>query len=136
MIKGLDHVGVVVKDTENMLKACGEVLGLEPAPSTVNEQYGIKVTFIPVGNSEVEFIEPIRPRSALVDLTGNQDEGIHHLCFEVDDIYEELKALEAKGVRLLTKEPLPSRTGTVLYLDPRDTGGMLVELKQKPEAGS
>src|SRR5690242_12054044 len=85
-IKRIDHVAIVVNNLENALEVYRDALGLElTAVKTILEQ-GVKVGFLPSGDSEIELLEPISPDSGIGLYLAKRGEGMHHICLEVDDI--------------------------------------------------
>lgn len=124
----INHVAVVVPDLENSLAFWRDSLGLdlnhiEDVPSQKSA-----VAFFPVGDSEVELVKPTSEDSGVAKFLAERGGGMHHLCFEVDNIEEMLVELKAKGVRLINEIPqvLPGRK--MAFVHPKATGGVLVEL--------
>jgi methylmalonyl-CoA/ethylmalonyl-CoA epimerase len=129
-IKKINHVAVVVGDIDQALNFWQDALGLhlhhvEEVPS----QKAV-VAFLPAGDSEVELVQPMTDDSGLAKFLAEKGGGMHHLCFEVDDIDAKLAELKAKGVRLIneTAQELPGRK--MAFVHPKSTGGVLVELYQ------
>ncbi|MEE8472804.1 MAG: methylmalonyl-CoA epimerase [Dehalococcoidia bacterium] len=131
MIKKVDHLGVAVKSIEEALGLYRDALGLHVEKVQEQPSDGVKVCFLPVGDSEIELLEPLSDEGPLAKFLENKGEGIHHICLEVDDIDRELKDLEAKGVQLIDKVSRPGAVGKVAFLHPRSTKGVLLELVQK-----
>jgi len=129
-IKKINHVAVVVADIDQALTFWQDALGLhlhhvEEVPS----QKAV-VAFLPVGDSEVELVQPTTDDSGLAKFLAEKGGGMHHLCIEVDDIDAKLAELKEKGVRLIneTAQELPGRK--MAFVHPKSTGGVLVELYQ------
>ena len=127
-IKKINHVAIVVENIDDALTFWRDQLGLsldhiENVPSQES-----KVAFIPIGDGEVELVEPTNPESSLARYLEKRGEGMHHLCIEVEDIEEALKNLVEKGVRLIDQEPkeLPGRK--MAFIHPQAANGVLVEL--------
>lgn len=134
MIKRIDHIGIAVKDTAEALKFYAEALGISPAYEEVVESQGVKVTFLPVGETTLEILESIDPTSATAKSIETRGEGIHHICLEVDDISTSLKSLEDKGVTLIDNEPrLGAHDKRVAFVHPKSTNGVLLELAELSE---
>ncbi len=133
MIKRIDHVAVVVPDVEGALNFWRDGLGLELARlEEVPEQESL-VAFLPSGQSEVELIKPTTETSGVAKYLAKRGPGLHHLCFEVDDLRAMLARLKARGVELIDVEPQTLRDGRqYAFVHPRATGGVLVELYQLP----
>lgn len=127
-IKKINHIAIVVEDIEQALGFWQDQLGLaldhvEEVPSQAS-----KVAFLPVGEGEVELVQPTDKDSGLGRYLEKRGEGMHHLCIEVDDIESMLEVLKAKGVRLIDEEPhdLPGRR--MAFIHPKASNGVLVEL--------
>lgn len=127
-VKKLHHVAVAVKNIKAALGDYADVLGL-PRTEVVNvESQQVKATLIPVGNAEIELIEPTNPESGVAKFLERRGEALHHICFEVPDVDTELADLERKGVQLIDKKSRPGLAGMVGFLHPRSTRGVLTEL--------
>ncbi len=129
-ITRINHVAVVVPEVEGALGFWRDALGLdlhhvEDVPSQKS-----MVAFLPVGESEVELVKPTSDDSGLAKFLAEKGPGMHHLCFEVDNIEEMLAELKAKGVRLINETPqvLPGRK--MAFIHPKASNGVLVELYQ------
>ncbi len=127
-IKKINHIAIVVENIEDALGFWQDQLGLkldhvEDVPSQAS-----KVAFLPVGEGEVELVQPTDMNSGLGRYLEKRGEGMHHLCIEVEDIDSMLKDLKAKGVRLIDEEPhdLPGRR--MAFIHPKASNGVLVEL--------
>ena len=131
MIKRIDHISVVVKSIDETMGALADLFGLKPSRSEVLPDQGVKAILIPVGDGEIELVEPIDPESGVAKFLERRGEGLHHICLEVDNVDEELKSLAAKGVELIDKEGRRGLAGRVGFLHPRATKGVLIELAQK-----
>lgn len=127
-IKKINHVAIVVNDIESALKFWRDDLGLvldhiEDVPSQAS-----KVAFLPVGEGEVELVEPTDPDSGLSKYLDKRGEGMHHLCIEVDDMEEVLNNLKEKEVKLINEIPLELPGRRMAFIHPKSTNGVLVEL--------
>jgi methylmalonyl-CoA/ethylmalonyl-CoA epimerase len=139
MIGRLNHVGVATPSIEDSLVLYRDTLGAAVgAPFDLPAQ-GVRVCFVDLPNSQVELIEPLGADSPIHGfLAKNPKGGQHHVCFEVDDVIAARDELRSKGVTVLgTGEPRIGAHGTpVLFLHPKDMGGVLVELMQAPQEGA
>jgi len=127
-VKKINHVAIVVKDIDAALAFWRDQLGLkldhiEDVPSQAS-----KVAFMPVGEGEVELVEPTNPDSGLAKYLNTRGEGMHHLCVEVDDIEGMLAQLKEKGVRLINEEPIALPGRRMAFIHPKSTNGVLLEL--------
>jgi len=133
-VKRIAHLGVAVKDIDAALKLFTQGLPLE---MTHTEEYqGMKIGFIPVGDSSIELLQDVSGASPIGKYVEKNGEGIHHIAFEVDDIYQALAELKEKGVKLIDETPRPGAHGmTIAFMHPKGTHGILMELVQ-PAKGS
>jgi methylmalonyl-CoA/ethylmalonyl-CoA epimerase len=133
MIGRLNHVAVAVKDLEAASRTYRETLGAEVTAPVAQPEHGVTVVFVNLPNTKIEFLEPLGADSPIAGfLTKNPEGGIHHLCYEVDDILAARDRLVREGARVLgTGEPKIGAHGKpVLFLHPKDFCGTLVELEQ------
>lgn len=128
-IKKIAHLGVAVQDLESAMKFFTEDLPLEV---THTEDYqGMKIAFIPIGDSSVELLQDVSGASAIRKFLDKNGEGIHHIAYEVDDINEAISELKAKGVKLIDEKPRQGAHGmSVAFMHPKATHGILMELCQ------
>ena len=83
-----------------------------------------------IGESRIELLEPIGPGTPIDKFMAKRGEGIHHLCFQTDDVAAELEAARRKGIRLIDEKPRPGLAGMICFLHPAATRGVLVEYAQ------
>lgn len=132
MIKQISHLGVAVKDLEEVREFYRSVFGLESSDPIIGGDGTIKVSMIKVGNAIIELLQPIGKEGVMAKFLEKRGQGIHHICYEVDDIKEEAALLKSKGIEVLG-EPRPGAEGMSVFLHPRGTHGVLVELVEKGE---
>jgi methylmalonyl-CoA/ethylmalonyl-CoA epimerase len=126
----LDHIGIAVKSLD--AARIYEVLGLSVQHVETVETQRVKTAFLSVGDSNLELLEPTSPDSPIAKFIEKRGEGIHHLCFRVDNIEEHLERLKAEGYRLVNDAPVPGAHGCrVAFLHPSAGNGVLIELSQK-----
>lgn len=133
MIGRLNHVAVAVKNIEAASAVYRRTLGATVTAPTPQPEHGVTVVFIELPNTKIELLEPLGEGSPIAKfLEKNPDGGIHHVCYEVDDIIVARDRLKAEGARVLgTGEPRIGAHGKpVLFLHPKDFCGTLVELEQ------
>jgi len=126
--KKLNHIAIVVKDIDASLSFWHDALGLtldhiEDVPSQAS-----KVAFIPIGDSEIELVQPTTSDSGVAKYLEKRGEGLHHLCFEVDQIESVLESLKAKGIQLINQTPLELPGRKMAFIHPKSANGVLVEL--------
>jgi methylmalonyl-CoA/ethylmalonyl-CoA epimerase len=136
MIGKLNHVGVATPSIEVSLKMYADLFGATDVVhvGALPEQ-GVTVAFVNLPNGQIELIEPYGENSPITTfLAKNPRGGQHHVCFEVPDIVAARDAMRAKGAMVLgTGEPRMGAHGVpVIFLHPKDTGGVLVELMAEP----
>lgn len=129
----INHIAIVVKDIDEALKFWRDALGLEVDHIEDVPSQQSRVAFIPVGDSEIELVSPTSQDSGLAKFLEKRGEGLHHLCFEVDDLSEVLNELKIKGVRLITEEPLILPGRKMAFAHPKSTNGVLIELYELVE---
>lgn len=128
-IKRIAHLGVAVKDLEEALELFTGALPLEKIHT--EEYQGMRIGFIPVGDSSIELLQDVSGASAIRKYLDKHGEGIHHIAFEVDDIHEAVAELRKRGVRLVDETPREGAHGmTIAFLHPKATHGILMELVQ------
>ena len=133
MIGRLNHVAIAVPDLEAAAAQYRDTLGAEVGPPQDEPDHGVTVVFITLPNTKVELLYPLGEGSPIAGfLEKNPSGGIHHICYEVDDILAARDALKATGARVLGNgEPRIGAHGKpVLFLHPKDFTGTLVELEQ------
>ncbi len=134
MIKNLDHIAVAVHNVGEAARFYHDMLGLELRNIEIVKEQKTKVGFFSIGETNIELVEPATEDSPLVKFLETRGPGIHHLCFEVDDIDQEIKTLVDKGALLIDKEARPGAHETrVAFLHPKGSGGVLIELSEKPK---
>ena len=130
-IKRIAHLGIAVKDLEAPKKLYSETLGLKLKGEEVVAAQKVKVSFIQVGESNLELLLPTQDDSAVAKFLENKGEGFHHLALEVEDIHAAVEELKAAGVKLIDETPREGAHGAlVAFIHPKATYGLLVELVQ------
>ena len=133
MIGRLNHVAIAVKDIAASSKLYRDTLGAKVSEPTPQPDHGVTVVFIELPNTKIELLEPLGADSPIAKfLEKNPDGGMHHVCYEVDDILAARDRLKAKGARVIGNgEPKIGAHGKpVLFLHPKDFNGTLVEIEQ------
>lgn len=133
----LDHVAVAVSNLEKAVKVY-EMLGLTfEAKREVVEREGVKTAFAPLntqGAAHLELLWPLNDKSKIHEFIQKRGEGIHHLCFKVEDIKAKCEELKASGFTLIYSSPMPGARGCLVnFIHPKSTGGVLIELSQPSE---
>lgn len=128
----LDHIGIAVRSIAEA--KIYEALGLTIDHVENVKSQGVKTAFLSAGDSNIELLEPLTPESPVAKFIEKRGEGIHHLCFRVDDIEKHLARLQQDGYRLINDVPVPGAHGCrVAFLHPGAGNGVLIELSEKIE---
>jgi methylmalonyl-CoA/ethylmalonyl-CoA epimerase len=122
------HVAIVVRDMDEALGTYRDQLGLPLDVLLPIESDGVRIAFLPVGESNIELVEPTDPTTGVARFLDARGEGFHHVCLEVDDVQAELDRLAANGMELIDKAPRRGAEGPVAFIHPRSCNGVLVEL--------
>ncbi len=135
MIGKLNHIGIATPSIDESIKLYRDVLGA----TRIGEKFampeqGVWVCFIDVDNAQIELIEPIDEDSPITGfLKANPAGGQHHVCFEVENILTARDAMETKGARVLGPPRIGAHGTPVIFVHPRDMGGVLIELMETPK---
>jgi methylmalonyl-CoA/ethylmalonyl-CoA epimerase len=127
----LNHVCIAVRDIEETIAFYTETFGLDPVTVEELPDQGIRACLMAVGSSQLELIEPTEPDGPIARFIERRGEGLHHVAFEVENIGEQLQWLRDHGVELIDKEPREGLAGTIAFLHPKSTHGVLIELVQR-----
>jgi methylmalonyl-CoA/ethylmalonyl-CoA epimerase len=133
MIGRLNHVAIAVKDIAASSATYRDVLGAKVSAPTQQPDHGVTVVFIELPNTKIELLEPLGPNSPIAKfLEKNPDGGMHHVCYEVEDILAARDKLKASGVRVIGdgNPKIGAHGKPVLFLHPKDFNGTLVEIEQ------
>lgn len=128
----LNHVAIAVPDLEKAKAFYQNVLGAQVSEAVPLPEHGVSVVFVNLGNTKMELLHPLGMDSPIEGfLRKNKMGGIHHVCIEVDDINAAMLDLKEKKIRILSEEAKIGAHGKpVIFLHPKDCGGVLVELEQ------
>ena len=136
MIKRLHHVGIAAASIRDALAFYGDILGLEVSDSMSLADRDLKVAFIDARGTEIELLEPTGGDNTVARFIERRGPGLHHICFEVDDIQAAIDELSARGAEFVDPEPRPGAVGQVAFMLPEVGRGVLVELIQlEPSSG-
>lgn len=130
-ITKVNHVAIVVPDIEGALNFWRDGLGIELSHVEEVPSQKSRVAFMPLGDSEVELVQPTTDDSGVAKFLAERGMGMHHLCFEVDDIEGMLADLKMKGIRLINETALDLEGRRVAFVHPKSANGVLVELYQR-----
>ena len=134
MPKRIDHVAIIVRNIEQALVFYRDMLGIMPGEIKEVPTEQVRIAFLPMGGtagSEIELIEPTTPGSGLAQFLEKRGEGLHHICLEVENIDAALAEMQEKGAPVLDKQPRVAAEGRAIFVHPKGTNGVLLELLQK-----
>jgi methylmalonyl-CoA/ethylmalonyl-CoA epimerase len=132
MLTRVHHVGLVVRRLEDGLAFWRDTLGLRVAKQATVKDQGVKAALLPIGRSEIELLEPIDAAGGVAKFLEKRGEGLHHVCFETPDVGAELAAARTRGLPLIDETPRQGLAGTICFLHPKGTRGVLVEFATPP----
>ena len=128
----ISHIAIAVEDLEVAKKAFETLVGNKVEIVEEVPDQKVRIGMIPIGESHLELAGPTDSSSTISKFIQKRGEGIHHICFEVEDIKSELSRLKAAGFQLIDEQPRLGADGHLIaFIHPRTTGGVLVELSEK-----
>ncbi len=133
MIKRVDHIGLVVQSTEESLALLSKLFGFEAEESRTEDEAGFKSTHVSKGDVTFELLEPIGSQGMIQRFLEKRGGGLHHISIQVDDLESEMKRLKEIGVQFSSDEPATVSDTKVVFIHPRSTNGLLIELIQRPQ---
>ena len=129
MIKKVNHIAVVVNDLEEAMHFWVDALGLELSHREHVASEAVDVAFLPIGDSKIELLQPVDTESGVARYLEKRGSGMHHICFEVDDIESALQKLKSANVQLINEVPTVGADGRKFaFIHPKSASGVLVEL--------
>ncbi len=134
MPKRIDHVAIIVRNIEQALVFYRDTLGIVPSVIKEIPTEQVRIAFLPMGGpggSEIELIEPTTADSSLSKFLEKRGEGLHHICLEVEDINAALAEMQEKGAPVLDKQPRIAAEGRAIFIHPKGTNGVLLELMER-----
>jgi methylmalonyl-CoA/ethylmalonyl-CoA epimerase len=133
-LKKIEHLGIAVKNLEESNELFSRLFGKGNYKTETVESEGVSTSFFMMGDTKIELLESTREDSAISKFIDKRGEGIHHIAFAVDDIYEEIGRLKDEGFKVLHDEPFKGADNKlVAFLHPKSTNGVLVEICQERE---
>jgi butyryl-CoA dehydrogenase len=126
----LHHVAVAVDNLDEALKYYRDILGLDEITTLTLEDRGLKVGLVKAGPSEIELLEPLHDDTTVARFLDRRGPGLHHICFEVEDVEKSMRFYEGKGATFIDPVPRPGAVGLVSFMPPALADGVLVELAQ------
>lgn len=128
----VDHIGIAVKNLDEMVKWYEETLGVKAHGTEIVEEQKVKVAFLPIGESELELLEDTTGDGPVAKFIEKNGEGVQHIALRVDNIEETLVELKAKEVRLIDQTPrYGAGNASIAFVHPKATHGVLLELCER-----
>jgi methylmalonyl-CoA/ethylmalonyl-CoA epimerase len=134
MLIRLDHIAIAVPDLEQAIQRFASDMGLELSGREDVEAAKTATAFFPIEGTKIELVHPLRGQGPIAKYLEKKGGGLHHICFETDDIHADVARLKELGYRFLSDGPSPGAHGKqVIFIHPKSAGGVLIELAQ-PQA--
>ncbi len=131
MISRLNHIAIAVHDLADTLRFYEESFGLKASPISEFRSQGVRIATITLENVRLEFISPLNSSSPISNFLAKRGDGLHHINLETSTLQQDLKQAKSKGIRTLSDIPTPGYNGKpIVFLNPRDTRGVLIELEE------
>ncbi len=128
----IEHIGIAVKSLIESNSVFEKLLGVQPYKTEEVASEKVNTSFFQVGECKIELLESTDPEGPVSRFIEKRGEGVHHIAFEVKDIYKEMERLEREGFVLLNKEPKEGADNKLIcFLHPKSTNGVLIELCQE-----
>ncbi len=134
MLKSVEHIGIAVKDLQKSNELFKKLFGKEAYKLEKVESEKVSTSFFMLGDTKIELLEAQNESSAIAKFIEKRGEGLHHIAFEVDDIFAEIKRLQAEGFVFTRENPEPIKGADnklICFLHPKSTNGVLIELCQE-----
>lgn len=133
-MRKIEHIGIAVKSLENSNLLFEKILGVTSFKQEEVKSEGVKTSFFQNGPNKIELLEATNPESPIAKFIEKKGEGIHHIAFDVENIFDEVKRLKKEGFNILNEIPKKGADNKlVVFLHPKGTNGVLIELCQEIE---
>jgi len=132
MLNKIEHLGIAVKDLQASNKVFADLLGVLPYKEEEVASEHVLTSFFQIGESKIELLQATSPESAIAKFLDKNKEGIHHIAFDVSDIYAEIERLVGLGYHMIHEQPKDGADNKLIaFLHPKSTNGVLIELCQE-----
>ncbi len=132
MLNKVEHIGIAVKNLDASNHLFTRLFGKQPYKTEQVQSEGVSTSFFMLGETKIELLQATNPDSAIAKFIEKKGEGIHHIAYDVDDIYAEMERLKKEGFELIHQEPKEGADNKLIcFLHPKSTNGVLVELCQE-----
>ncbi len=130
-MKKIEHIGIAVKSLQDSNEMYTKLLGKQPYKTEAVASEGVTTSFFEMGDSKIELLEATKEDGPIAKFLEKRGEGIHHIAYAVDDIKAEMNRLKSEGFTILNETPKKGADNKwVVFLHPKTTGGVLIELCQ------
>tara|TARA_Y100000782_G_scaffold88612_1_gene96501 strand:+ start:200 stop:601 length:402 start_codon:yes stop_codon:yes gene_type:complete len=130
-MKKIEHIGIAVKSLQDSNEMYTKLLGKQPYKTEAVASEGVTTSFFEMGDSKIELLEATKEDSPIAKFLEKRGEGVHHIAYAVDDIKAEMNRLKSEGFTVLNETPKKGADNKwVVFLHPKATGGVLIELCQ------
>jgi methylmalonyl-CoA/ethylmalonyl-CoA epimerase len=131
MLRKIEHIGIAVKDLSASNKLFQDILGVAPYKEELVQSENVLTSFFQVGESKIELLQATSPDSAIAKFLEKNKEGMHHIAFDVEDIYSEIERLKGLGYVMIHDEPKAGADDKLIaFMHPKSSNGVLIELCQ------
>jgi len=131
-LEKIEHIGIAVKDIGEVSKFYRDVFECQLSEELDIPERKIRIAFTEISGVKLEFVMPTDSESVIAKFIDKRGEGIHHICFEVEDVEKAAKEVKEKGVELVDDKPRMGAEGKkIIFIKPKSTHGVLIELKEK-----
>lgn len=128
----IEHIGIAIKDAEVSVPLFNKLFHSTPYKTEVVESEQVKTIFYQVGPNKIELLEATSPDSTIAKFIEKKGEGMHHIAYDVTDIYAEMERLKAEGFQFIHEQPKQGADNKLIaFLHPKSTNGVLIELCQE-----
>lgn len=133
----VDHIGIAVKSITDVIHFYTQQLGVQGMHEEIIADQQVKAVFLPLGETDIELLEPTSPDSPIARFLEQRGPGLHHVAYAVEDVAEALRSAKAAGYRLIDEVPRPGGQGKMIgFVHPKDTHGALTEFCQRMPVSS
>ena len=134
MLKKLDHIGIAVDNLEASVKKYEQITGKKSGEKEVVDEQKVATVFFPLGETRLELLKGTQPDSPISKFIEKRGEGIHHICFEVENLAQSKTDMSQTGLQFIENISEAGAGGTkVAFIHPKSTGGILIELVEYPK---
>ena len=133
-MKKIEHIGIAVKDLQTSNVLFSSLFGKKPYKTEIVESEGVSTSFFQVGPNKIELLQGISKENSISKFIDKKGEGLHHIAFEVENIFKEIQRLKKEGFTMIHEEPKKGADNKLIaFLHPKSSNGVLIELCQELE---